>query len=105
MAFSEEIIVRIREASDIVEIVSEYMVLKKAGKNFKGLCPFHSEKTPSFIVSPQKQIYHCFGCGAGGDVFSFLTKIDNISFIDVLEKLSKKANIDIPHNLSFQSEK
>ncbi|MCK5534438.1 DNA primase, partial [bacterium] len=60
---------------------------------------------PSFVVSPQKQIYHCFGCGAGGDVFSFLTKIDNISFIDVLEKLSKKANIDIPHNLSFQSEK
>ncbi len=105
MVVSEEIIVRIREAINIVEIVSEYMVLKKLGNNFKGLCPFHSEKTPSFIVSPQKQIYHCFGCGEGGDVFSFLMKIDNISFMDAVEKLSKRANINISHKLSFQNDK
>lgn len=105
MVVSEEIIVRIREANDIVEIISEYMVLKKLGNNFKGLCPFHSEKTPSFIVSPQKQIYHCFGCGEGGDVFSFLMKIDNISFVDAVEKLSKRANINIPHKLSLHNDK
>ena len=63
----------IQSAGDVVSVVARYVALKKAGKNFKGLCPFHKEKTPSFIVSPEKQIYHCFGCGKGGNVFNFLS--------------------------------
>ena len=64
---------QIQEKTDIVEVISRYVPLKKLGRNYKAPCPFHNEKTPSFIVSPDKQIYHCFGCGAGGNVFSFLT--------------------------------
>lgn len=95
MAISEEIITRIREANDIVEVVSGYVSLKKSGRNFKGLCPFHSEKTPSFMVSPEKQIYHCFGCGVGGNVFNFLTKIDNITFVEAIKKLGERASINV----------
>ena len=75
MAFiPEDKITDIRNAADIVEVISESVLLKKAGKDYKGLCPFHSEKTPSFTVSPEKQIFHCFGCGTGGNVFTFLMK-------------------------------
>ena len=70
----EEIINRIRDRADIVEVISAHLSLSKAGQNFKGLCPFHSEKTPSFIVSPSRQMFHCFGCGEGGNVFTFLMK-------------------------------
>ncbi|MBI5375965.1 MAG: DNA primase [Candidatus Schekmanbacteria bacterium] len=83
----------IRRASDILDIISEYVSLTKSGRNYKGLCPFHHEKTPSFMVSPDKQIYHCFGCGAGGNVFAFLMKHENLTFPAVLKKLAAKYGI------------
>ncbi len=82
--------------AEIVEVVSEFVLLKKSGKNHKGLCPFHSEKTPSFTVSPDKQIYHCFGCGAGGNVFKFLMEIEEISFVEAVKKLAERTHVDIP---------
>jgi DNA primase len=91
----EEIIDRIRNSIDIVEVLSDYLPLKKSGQNYKGLCPFHSEKTPSFIVSPSKQLYHCFGCGSGGDVFNFLVQYENLSFPETVRILAKKAGIKI----------
>jgi DNA primase len=86
----------IRSASDIVAVISRYVSLKKAGKNFKGLCPFHKEKTPSFIVSPEKQICHCFGCGKGGNVFNFLMTIENISYIESVKRVASDLGITIP---------
>lgn len=83
----------IRRASDILDIILEYVSLTKSGRNYKGLCPFHHEKTPSFMVSPDKQIYHCFGCGAGGNVFAFLMKLENLTFPAVLKKLAAKYGI------------
>jgi DNA primase len=85
----------IRNRLDIVELVSDYVTLKRAGQNYKGLCPFHGEKTPSFMVSPQKQIYHCFGCGAGGDVFSFIMKYEGMEFRDAMELLAKRAGVEL----------
>jgi DNA primase len=92
----DEIIEDIRSASDIIDIISDFVILKKQGRNFGGLCPFHSEKTPSFMVSPDKQIYRCFGCGEGGNVFSFLMKKENLSFPDAARLLAEKAGIAIP---------
>ena len=88
----------IRSRADIYEVVSEFVPLKKAGKNYKGLCPFHSEKTPSFSVSPEKQIYHCFGCGAGGNVFKFLMEKEDLSFIDVVKRLALRYQVSIPES-------
>lgn len=85
----------IKSHIDIVEFISDYVALKKSGQNYKGLCPFHSEKTPSFMVSQPKQIFHCFGCGAGGDVVSFLMKHDNLPFGEALQYLAKKAGLKI----------
>ncbi len=92
----ENIIEEIRSRSDIVEIVSEAVVLKKAGKYYKGLCPFHAEKTPSFTVSPDKQIYHCFGCAVGGNVFKFLMETQSLPFVEAVKLLASKANISLP---------
>ncbi|MBC7190114.1 DNA primase, partial [Candidatus Aerophobetes bacterium] len=75
-----ETIDRISEQVDIVQLISEYVPLTPSGRNYKALCPFHEEKTPSFIVSPEKQVFHCFGCGVGGNIFTFLMKWENISF-------------------------
>ena len=78
--YSEELIDDIKNSNDIVDIISQYVTLKRSGRNFFGLCPFHKEKTPSFSVSPDKQIFHCFGCGAGGNVIHFTSKIENVDF-------------------------
>ena len=92
----EDKISEIKYAADIVDIVSEAVLLKKAGKNFIGLCPFHTEKTPSFTVSPHKQIFYCFGCGSGGNVFSFLMKQEGLSFPETARRLAKRYGIDLP---------
>lgn len=95
MAFSKDVIDRVIEESDIVDVISEYISLKKTGKDFKGLCPFHHEKTPSFSVSQDKQLYHCFGCHASGNVITFVMNIENISFVDAVELLAERAGISI----------
>lgn len=92
----EEKIEEVRRASDIVDVISDYVSLKKQGKNFSGLCPFHGERTPSFSVSSDKQLYHCFGCGAGGNVFSFVMEADGLSFTETVEKLALRNNISLP---------
>lgn len=92
----EDKVLEIKNAADIVEVVSDVVYLKKAGKNFVGLCPFHSEKTPSFTVSPQKQIFYCFGCATGGNVFSFIMKRDGILFPDAALMLARRYGIHIP---------
>ncbi|RQV99246.1 MAG: DNA primase [Calditrichaeota bacterium] len=92
----DHIIDRIRESVDIVELISRYLSLRKSGKNYKTTCPFHTEKTPSFTVSPDKQIFYCFGCGAGGNVFNFLMRYEKISFIEALQKLSEETGIALP---------
>lgn len=94
--YSDEIIDEVRQSTDIVDIISQYVHLKRSGRNYFGLCPFHNEKSPSFSVSPDKQIFHCFGCGVGGNVFTFLTKIEGIGFKEVLEQLAERANIQLP---------
>jgi len=96
MFIPEEIVERVREASDIVEVISGYVPLKKAGKNFKARCPFHQEKTPSFTVSPERQMYHCFGCGAGGNVFSFLMAHQRLDFPEAVKFLAGRAGIALP---------
>ena len=92
---SEEIINRIRERIDIAEIVGQHVSLTRAGQNLKGLCPFHQEKSPSFTVSPSRQIFHCFGCGAGGNVFTFLTRITGASFPETVRDLGRKVGIEV----------
>jgi DNA primase len=93
---SEEKLEKIRNSVDIVDVISEYVQLKKQGRNMVGLCPFHGEKTPSFSVSAEKQLYHCFGCGAGGNVFSFIMAIEGLEFLDSVKNLAVRANIALP---------
>ncbi|MEC7785615.1 MAG: DNA primase, partial [Nitrospinota bacterium] len=93
----ESIIDEVRDRTNIVEVISQVVSLKKVGKNFKGLCPFHSEKTPSFTVSAEKRIYHCFGCGAGGNVFKFVMEVQNISFVDAVRQFAESAGVPIPN--------
>ena len=93
MESSRDQIEEIRNRLDIVDIIGKYVQLKQAGKNYSGRCPFHTEKTPSFIVSPELQRYKCFGCGESGDIFNFIQKIENIDFPETLEKLAKEAGI------------
>jgi len=89
---------RVKQQADIVRVVGEYVRLKKSGQNFTGLCPFHSEKTPSFAVHPVRQIYHCFGCGAGGDVFKFVMEMEKIEFLDAVRSVAEKCGIAIPRS-------
>jgi DNA primase len=93
---SEEKIEKIRNSVDIVDVIGEYVQLKKQGRNLIGLCPFHGENTPSFSVSPEKQLYHCFGCGAGGNAFSFIMAIEGYEFLDSVKHLATRTNIDLP---------
>lgn len=104
MAIPQDVIDQIQGRVDIVEVISQYVPLKKVGRNYKAPCPFHNEKTPSFIVSPDKQIYHCFGCNAGGNVFSFLMKYENIQFPEAIEVLAEKAGVVLPRNISRSAE-
>ena len=102
---AEETINEIRQRTDIVDIISEYVQLNKQGRNYLGLCPFHQEKSPSFSVSTDKQVYHCFGCGAGGNVFSFLMEIGGLSFQEATIKLADKANIELGDSLTLSKSK
>ena len=95
MYFSEELISEIIEKNDIVDVISQYMKLKKSGRNYIGLCPFHSEKTPSFNVSPDKQLFYCFGCGVGGNVSTFIQKIEKLNYPESLTFLAERAGIEI----------
>jgi DNA primase len=99
----EDVIDRVRENADIVEVISDHLQMKQSGRNFKALCPFHPEKTPSFMVSPEKQIFHCFGCGAGGNVFSFLMRIEGLTFPEAVRALGKRYNIPVPQVTPGQS--
>ena len=94
--YSDEILDEIKNKNDIVDIISEYVNLKRSGRSFFGLCPFHKEKSPSFAVSPDKQIFHCFGCNVGGDVIHFISKIENITFREAIELLASRSNIELP---------
>ena len=96
MKYSDEIIQRVKDATDIVSLVGEYVPLKKAGANYKGLCPFHSEKSPSFMVSPARNSFHCFGCGKGGNSITFVMEMDKVSFPEALRLLAEKSNIPLP---------
>ena len=87
---------KVKQQADIVRVIGEYVRLKKTGQNFTGLCPFHQEKTPSFAVHPVRQIYHCFGCGAGGDVFKFVMELDKCTFPEALRTVAEKCGIPIP---------
>jgi DNA primase len=92
----QDVIEDVRSKADIVDIVNEYIPLKKSGRNYKALCPFHNEKTPSFMVSPAKQIYHCFGCHEGGNVFTFIMNYEHISFGEALKKVAAKVGVKLP---------
>ena len=94
--YSDELIDEIKNKNDIVDVISQYVVLKRSGRNFFGLCPFHKEKSPSFSVSPDKQIFHCFGCGVGGNVIHFVSKIENLSFRETIEMLAEKSGVELP---------
>ncbi len=102
-AYSEEALSEIRARTDIVEVVSGYVQLKQSGNTYKGLCPFHTEKTPSFTVSREKQLFYCFGCGAGGDVFSFVMKIENMGFRDAARMLAERAGVALVEDESPQA--
>ena len=103
--YSDELIEEIKSSNDIVDVISGYVTLKRSGRNFFGLCPFHKEKSPSFAVSPDKQIFHCFGCGAGGNVIHFISKIEGLDFKDTLEVLANRANIELPTLDNYEDDK
>ncbi|HTY59522.1 MAG TPA: DNA primase [Bacteroidota bacterium] len=96
MRIADDTIEEVRRASDIVDVISQYLQLRKRGRNYLGLCPFHQEKTPSFNVSPDKQMYHCFGCGVGGNVFTFIMEHEKVSFVEAVRTLATRAGITLP---------
>ena len=96
MYFSEDLIEEVRQKNDIVDVISGYVKLQKKGSSYFGLCPFHNEKSPSFSVSRGKQMYYCFGCGAGGNVFTFIMEYENYSFVEAFKMLAERAGVDIP---------
>ena len=105
MRYSDELLEEIRSQNDIVDVISQYVVLKRSGRNYFGLCPFHNEKSPSFSVSPDKQIFHCFGCGVGGNVFHFISKVENVNFVESVQILAERAGINLPTLGSYEDEK
>src|SRR4249919_4243271 len=94
--FPQQFIDDLRLQANILQVVQEYVPLKRAGRTYKGLCPFHSEKTPSFTVDPEKGFFHCFGCKAGGDVFKFLELHEKLGFQDAVRMLAQKFGVSIP---------
>jgi len=104
MPYEDRVVDEVQAASDIVEIISQYVPLKRAGRNFKAPCPFHQEKTPSFMVSAEKQIFHCFGCGAGGNIFTFLMRHENVSFPEALRQLAERAHVQLPEQTARKDE-
>lgn len=98
MGFGEDVIARVREQTDIVALIGEHVALKRSGASFKGLCPFHPEKSPSFYVHPQRQFFHCFGCQASGDVFTFITRLEGVAFPEALRRLAERAGVELPAN-------
>ncbi|MCR5608494.1 MAG: DNA primase [Lachnospiraceae bacterium] len=105
MRYSGDIIEEVRARNDIVDVISTYVNLKKSGSGYKGLCPFHNEKSPSFSVSPSKQYYHCFGCGVGGRVYTFLMQYENYTFTEALKYLADRAGIKLPEGEMTEEEK
>jgi len=103
--FPDENVSEVRERANILEVISDYVSLKKTGRNYKGLCPLHSEKTPSFMVNEEKQIFHCFGCGEGGDVFTFLMKVGHFSFPEAVESLAKRYGVRLTPRESSPAKK
>ena len=101
----DDFISKVREETDIVSVVSSYVPLKHRGGRFWGCCPFHHEKTPSFSVVPDKGFFYCFGCHAGGDVFKFLTMIENVSFFDAVKLQAEKLGIPVPERPLTEEEK
>src|SRR5580765_1885945 len=95
--FSSAVLEQIRAASDIVDVIGSYLPLKRAGANFVALCPFHKEKSPSFNVNPHRQIFHCFGCHKGGDVFTFVKEYESIDFVEAVKRLADRAKIPLEH--------
>ena len=96
MYYSDELIEEVRSRNDIVDVISSYVRLQKKGGTYFGLCPFHNEKSPSFSVTPSKQMYYCFGCGQGGNVFTFMMKYENFSFTEAVQNLAEKAGVNLP---------
>jgi DNA primase len=94
--YSDEFISELKENVDLVDLVSDYLELKKSGNRYKGLCPFHSEKTPSFFVNPDNNFYHCFGCGAGGDAINFVMEIENLTFVESVKMLAERSGMELP---------
>ena len=96
----QHVIEQVRDRTDVTELVGQYVDLKRAGTNYKGLCPFHQERTPSFIVSPERQTFHCFGCGKGGNVFRFLMEMDGVTFPEAVRALADKVGIQVETHAS-----
>ena len=105
MYYSDEIVEEVRSRNDIVDVISSYVKLQKKGSSYFGLCPFHNEKSPSFSVSSDKQMYYCFGCGAGGNVFTFVMEYENYSFTEALKYLAQRAGVELPEEDSSQEAK
>ena len=105
MYYAEDVIEEVRSRNDIVSVISEYVKLQRKGSSYFGLCPFHNEKSPSFSVSPDKQMYYCFGCGAGGNVFTFIQEYENYSFPEALKFLAERAGITLPEKEYSQEER
>src|SRR3712207_4054431 len=92
---ARDAVAEVRERTDIVELVEGYVALKRAGRSYKGLCPFHQEKTPSFVVFPDSQNFHCFGCGKGGDAFTFYMGVEQVDFREALAELARRAGVQL----------
>ena len=96
MYYPDELVEEVRAKSDIVDVISGYVRIQKKGSSYFGLCPFHNEKSPSFSVSPTKQMYYCFGCGAGGNVFTFVMNYENFTFPEAIKQLAERAGVNLP---------